>query len=271
MASSNSKRTEARANAAIDRYVFGNPDEEVGRAAVGYVRVSTHEQAERGMSLPAQRARIEAYCKLYNLDLISIEEDAGISGEYYDKRPGIQTAVHKCRHHRAVLVSYSLSRVSRALRDILFISEELSSAGADLACISEAFDTSQAAGRMIFKIFGVLAEFERELISERTTMGLAIKRNRLEKISRHSPYGWKREADEQGRLVPQDDEQVLRNRVISMLVAGTHPLKISRTFVREGLKYRGKQWRRTDVNRVISYALKIGELAYADFKKVTFS
>ena len=58
MASSNSKRTEARANAAIDRYVFGNPDEEVGRAAVGYVRVSTHEQAERGMSLPAQRVAV---------------------------------------------------------------------------------------------------------------------------------------------------------------------------------------------------------------------
>lgn len=270
MASSNSRRNEARLQAAIDAHVFGT-QEAAGRAAVGYVRVSTHEQAKRGMSLPAQRERITAYCKLYDLDLLSIEEDAGISGEYYDKRPGIQSAVKKCREHRGVLVAYSLSRISRALRDILFISEELSAAGGDMACISEAFDTSQAAGRMVFKIFGVLAEFERELIAERTTMGLAIKRNRLEKISRHSPYGWKPVALDNGKLVPDDDEQAMRNRVITMLVAGNHPMKIARIFRRDGLKYRGRQWRRTDVNRVISYALKIGELSFADVKKVTFA
>lgn len=269
MAGSSSRRSERRLEAAIEAHVFGG-GQKVSRAAVGYVRVSTHEQAEMGKSLPVQKERIKSYCELYGFDLISIEEDAGISGEYYDKRPGIQEALRKCREHHAVLVAYSLSRISRSLRDILFISEELVAGNGDMACISESFDTSTASGRMVFKIFGVLAEFERELIAERTRSVLASKRNEFQKISRFSPYGWKPDPDANGNLVPDDEEQAMRNRIIGMISAGMHPRRICSKLNAEGRLFRGvHNWRKRQVYRIIQHALNLGELTYADFSKVT--
>ena len=58
---------------------------------IGYTRVSTDEQADKGLSLGAQRAKIEAYCQLYDLELVAVIEDAGLSGKTL-KREGLQRA-----------------------------------------------------------------------------------------------------------------------------------------------------------------------------------
>lgn len=175
-----------------------------GKTAVGYVRVSTERQASEGVSLEAQRERIEGWATANGLSLSACYVDVGLSGGRADNRPGLQAALADACKRRAPLVVYSLSRVARSTRDALTIAERLEKSDADLVSLSEAIDTTSAAGKMVFRMLAVLAEFERDLVSERTTSALAYKRRQGVRISGKIPYGYRLEA---GQLVAVEDEQ----------------------------------------------------------------
>lgn len=89
---------------------------------------------------------------------------------------------------------YSLSRLARSTKDAIAIAERLDKAGADLVSLSEKIDTTTAAGKMVFRMLAVLAEFERDLVSERTTAALAHKAGKGERIG-EVPFGWTLAAD----------------------------------------------------------------------------
>ena len=93
---------------------------------VGYIRVSTTGQAEEGVSLEAQKAKIEAWCNLNDGELVALFEDAGISGGGMVKRDGLQDAL-KATTKGMALVTYSISRLARNTRDMLDIAERLES------------------------------------------------------------------------------------------------------------------------------------------------
>jgi DNA invertase Pin-like site-specific DNA recombinase len=173
---------------------------------VAYCRVSTADQAQEGVSLDAQRARAEAWCagQGYVLDAGDVHVDAGLSGKRADNRPALRAALDSVCASGGILVVYSLSRLARSIRDTLAIAERLDRAGADLVSLSEQIDTTSAAGRMLFRMLAVLAEFEREIIVERTRAALNHKRAKGERIGQ-VPYGWRLDAD--GRsLVPAPEE-----------------------------------------------------------------
>jgi len=139
--------------------------------AIGYIRVSTQGQADEGVSLAAQRAKIEAWCSLNDAELVAVFEDAGISGGSMNGRDGLHAALEATTKGMA-LVTYSISRLARNTRDMLDIAERLEKKGADLVSLSERIDTTTASGRMVFRMLAVLAEFEREQIGERTVSRL---------------------------------------------------------------------------------------------------
>src|SRR5262245_25874506 len=165
------------------------------KTVVGYIRVSTEGQATEGVSLEAQRARIEAWALANGYVVAAIHEDAGLSGGRADNRPGLQAAVADACSRKAPLVAYSLSRIARSTVDALEISERLHAAGADLVSLSERIDTTSAAGKMVFRMLAVLAEFERDQVSERTTMALQYKKAQGEKLGGRMPYGRQLAAD----------------------------------------------------------------------------
>lgn len=175
---------------------------------VGYVRVSTEDQAAEGVSLDAQRERIRAWAAanggmLADADLFV---DAGISGKRADNRPGLRAALDAVTERPgAVLVVYSLSRLARSTRDTINIGEQLEKSGADLVSLSERIDTTSAAGKMVFRMLAVLAEFERDLVSERTRGAFAYKRSRGERIGQ-IPFGSALSGDGR-RLVPDERER----------------------------------------------------------------
>jgi DNA invertase Pin-like site-specific DNA recombinase len=127
--------------------------------------------------------------------------DAGISGKRSDNRPALQAALDDVCRLRGVLVVYSLSRLARSTRDTLAIAERLEKAGADLVSLSEKIDTTSAAGKMIFRLLAVLAEFERDVISERTTGAMRHKKSKGERVGQ-VPYGSRLEPD--GRTLVAD-------------------------------------------------------------------
>ena len=178
--------------------------EETKRAA-GYIRVSTHGQAQDGVSLDAQEASIRAWCEANGYKLGKVYRDNGVSGKRADNRPGLQKALGYACRTKGAFVAYSLSRVARSTKDTIAIAERLENAGADLVSLSEKIDTTSAAGRMLFRMLAVLAEFERDVISERTKAALAHKKSKGERVG-GVPFGY-RIADNGVSLVPYEPEQ----------------------------------------------------------------
>ena len=175
---------------------------------VGYVRVSTPDQAAEGVSLAAQTARITAWCAASGatLDPADVFADAGVSGKRADNRPGLRDALDAVCLRGGVLVVYSLSRLARSTRDTIAIAERLAAAGADLVSLTEKIDTTSASGKMIFRLMAVLAEFERDLVAERTRGALAHKRSRGERIGQ-VPYGRRLAGD--GRTLETDAAELI--------------------------------------------------------------
>ena len=131
---------------------------------VGYARVSTDDQ-----NLNLQRDALDqAGCEQIFEDQLS-----GAKAE----RPGLHQALQYARAGDTIVV-WRLDRLSRSLKDLIEMVTLLESKGIGLKSLQEAIDTSSSSGKLIFHIFGALAEFERSLIIERTKAGLAAAKRR---------------------------------------------------------------------------------------------
>jgi site-specific DNA recombinase len=209
------------------------------KTAIGYIRVSTEQQANEGVSLDAQRAKIEAWCTHNGYELAQVYVDAGISGKSMDKRPGLQDALKSLKKGMA-LVSYSLSRLARSTKDAISIGETVAKRKADMVSLSEQIDTTTAAGRMMFQMLAVLAEFERNLTAERTTSALQHKKATGQKYTNITPYGF--EAIE-GRLVQVLAETEVVAEIQAARSSGNTLQSIADNLNGRGIPTKtGKQW-----------------------------
>ena len=209
------------------------------KQAIGYTRVSTEQQANEGVSLDAQRAKIAAWCAAHDYELVQVFVDAGISGKKMDNRPELLKARAAVKKGMA-LVAYSLSRLARSTKDLILISEEVAKKNGDLVSLSEQIDTTTAAGKMMFQMLAVLSEFERNLTAERTKGALQHKKATGQKYTNQTPYGF--EAIE-GRLVQVQQEAEIVAEIQAARSSGNTLQSIA-----DGLNGRniptktGKQW-----------------------------
>ncbi len=157
--------------------------------AIGYVRVSTTEQATEGISLENQKAKITAYCALNDMELVGIIEDAGKSGKNLN-REGIHDLLSriKGKEVEAVIV-YKLDRLSRKVIDTLNLIETFEKYCIAFHSLNEKIDTSTAMGRFFLNITASLAQMERDLISERTRDALQMKIANGQRAGQ-IPYGY---------------------------------------------------------------------------------
>ncbi len=174
--------------------------------AIGYVRVSTEDQAKDGVSLDNQKSKIEAYCQLKDLELIEIVEDAGISAKNL-RRPGVQRVLRMARKKKVdAIVVYKLDRIFRSTVDALETTKMFDKWGVSFHSIEETLDTQSAMGRFFFTLTAALAEMERQIIGERTKAALAHKRAKRESIGGYAPpYGY--DLDETRHLIRSSHEQ----------------------------------------------------------------
>ena len=184
------------------------------QTAIGYVRVSTDGQAKEGVSLEAQQRKIKAWCVANDFELAGLFVDAGISGKRADNRPELQNALNAVCKGKGVLIVYSLSRLARSTKDTIAISERLDKASADLVSLSEKLDTTSAAGKMVFRMMAVLAEFERDQISERTSSAMAHKKSKGERVGT-VPFGFLLLAD--GKTLVKDEKEQATIELLGLL------------------------------------------------------
>jgi len=144
---------------------------------VGYVRVSTTDQADEGVSLDAQEAKIRKYAELYELDLVAVERDAGVSGKTLE-RPGLKAALARISSGESNgLLICKLDRLTRSVADLGVLVDEFFT-DHELLSVSDNIDTRSASGRLVLNVLVSVAQWEREIISERTKEALAyLKRN----------------------------------------------------------------------------------------------
>lgn len=137
---------------------------------LGYARVSTNEQ-DLSLQLDALK---EAGCEKTFQDRVS-----GAKAE----RPGLQEALHYLRKGDTLVV-WRLDRLGRSLKHLIETVNDLEERGIGFQSLQESIDTTTSSGRLVFHIFGALAEFERNLIRERTQAGLEAARARGRKGGR---------------------------------------------------------------------------------------
>jgi DNA invertase Pin-like site-specific DNA recombinase len=219
------------------------------KKAIGYIRVSTDGQARDGVSLEAQKEKIQRWADDHGYLLEGIVEDAGISGKAMKNRPGLQQVLTRARRGGAVVV-YSLSRLARSTRDTIAIAEDLEKRGVDLVSLTEALDTTSAAGRMLFRLLAVLGEFERDLISERTSLALRHLQRQGRYIGGLVPYGFSRS----GQLVRKNSkEQATLHLAHELRAAGHSYQKTSRVLAEKGhMNRKGKPFGPFQIQRMVS-------------------
>jgi site-specific DNA recombinase len=158
---------------------------------VAYVRVSTEKQADHGVSLEAQQAKIAAYAQLYELDLVETVVDAAASAKSLE-RPGLKRALAMLDAGAATaLLVVKLDRLTRSVADLSRLIERYFAAGkAALLSVSEQIDTRSAAGRLVLNVLASVSQWEREAIGERTSMAMRHMAAQGQYTGGPPPYGY---------------------------------------------------------------------------------
>src|ERR1700720_2743354 len=161
---------------------------------LGYVRVSTDKQAERGISLEAQAEKIRAVALVQSAELSEIIVESGESAKSLN-RPGMARllAMVEGGQVKAVIVA-KLDRLTRSVKDLCELLERFERRGVALISVAESLDTSSAAGRLVLNIMTAVSQWEREAIGERTRDALQHKRRQSERVG-NIAFGYRLSAD----------------------------------------------------------------------------
>jgi len=218
---------------------------------IGYVRVSTDRQAEQGVSLEAQEAKIRAMATVQGADLIDVIVDGGESAKSLN-RPGLQRllALVNAGTIEAVIVA-KLDRLTRSVKDLCGLLELLEKRKVALVSVAESLDTGSAAGRLVITIMGAVSQWEREAIGERTRDALQHKRSNGECVG-NIEFGYRLAAD--GVHVEANPSEQAALAAIRKLRDSGHSLRRIAVALNDGghRTRRGSPWRLESVARVIN-------------------
>lgn len=216
---------------------------------IAYLRVSTDKQADRGVSLDAQRAKVAAYAELYDLELVEVVVDAGASAKTLD-RPGLARALGMLRKGEAeALLVVKLDRLTRSVRDLGELVERHFAPGkAALLSVGEQIDTRSAGGRLVLNVLANVSQWEREAIGERTAAAMHHKAACGEFTGGEAPFGW-RVVD--GRLEPVEAEQRVIAEARRLRSAGVSLRAVARELDAAGMRSRtGRPFAAVQVQRM---------------------
>lgn len=217
-----------------------------------YVRCSTDEQASVGVTLAAQESRLRAFVVATDRSVDNVVIDDGYSAKDLN-RPGIARLLDDVRTGAVgTVVVLKLDRMTRSVRDLATLLDLFAKADAALVSVTESLDTKTAAGRMVTNMLGVVAQWERETIGERTAFAHAHQRKSGKVYSGRTPFGYRATKDD--RLVPDPKTQPVLAMIRTMHANGEGA---SLRMIAKALTERriaaphGKQWYASSVKAII--------------------
>ena len=218
-----------------------------------YTRISTDEDHQK-YSLGAQKERLEAFCKAqwddeWKLHKVYRDTESGT----HMNRPGLEEMLYDAETQAFnTLLVFRVDRLSRKVRELAQMVDELTKNGVVLKSITEPFDTANAAGKMMLQMLGVFAEFEHATIVERTKVGMEKKAKGGNFVGGSVPYGFRLDAEK--GLVVQEEEALIVRKMFKMYALGKEGASaICNQLNEAGHRNRnGRKWGR----RVVLYMLK---------------
>jgi site-specific DNA recombinase len=174
---------------------------------MGYVRVSTEDQAREGVSLDAQEHRLHAYCQAKGWQLVAVVRDEGKSAKDMN-RPGLQRILADLAKRRRgwdALVVVKLDRLTRSVRDLGELTAAFRRSKVAFVSLDESVDTGSAAGELFLNVVASISQWERRAIGERTASAMAHLKAKGQRVSRQAAYGFRLAAG--GRVVVDQGEQ----------------------------------------------------------------
>jgi DNA invertase Pin-like site-specific DNA recombinase len=216
-----------------------------------YTRVSTREQAE-GSGLGTQRQKIRQWARLHDVENVELYEDAGASGGTTDREALHQLLEDVENGDIETVVVYKADRLSRSLRDLLtLLDNRLEPNGVRFVSVTEQFDTSTASGRLFLQMLGSFSEFERNVITERTTEGRRRKAEGGGHACGSVPFGYRK--TDGGELEPDPDTAPIVRRIFRMRRRREMSLRaIAEELNAEGVPtQRGGDWHASTVRYIL--------------------
>ncbi len=230
-----------------------------------YTRISTDEDHQK-YSLGAQHERLEAFCKAQYGDdwqLHKVYRDTE-SGTHMN-RPGLEEMLFDAESKALdVLLVFRVDRLSRKVRELAQMVDELTKNGVVLKSITEPFDTANAAGKMMLQMLGVFAEFEHATIVERTKVGMEKKAKSGRFVGGNVPFGYT--LDPEKGLVINEEEAVIVKKMFKMYAFGREgAFTICNRLNDTGFRKRsGKKWDKKVILHILKNPVYVGRLRWRE-------
>ncbi len=219
-----------------------------------YTRVSTQSQVEDGLSLEAQRKRLIESADYHRWQVFGFYEDAGFTGRDTE-RPSLKRMLTDASLHKfnKVLI-FKLDRLSRSVRDFSNMQKELEDYEVSISSVDLDLNTETASGKLTVSVLAAFAEFESDLIKERTQLSLADCRRKGQLLGR-PPYGYFRRAN--GVIVAEASKLRIVRLIFDKYLAGMGQWAIA-----EDLREHDHDVSRDIVRDVLSNPVYAGKIAY---------
>lgn len=219
------------------------------KIAVGYVRVSTDQQAEKGSSLENQVARIKDFCEQKGLVLENIYQDAGFSGKNTN-RPAFK-AMMKYIYENKVdsLIVWHSNRFARNLRDYVVHLYELEKRHVTFHSIEEP-EFSGSSGKAMRNLLAVFAEYQSDLTGEQVRSVKSNLKKNKQVYCGYAPLGF---SHDEGKLISDENQSIIVKRIFKMKNQGYSMNKISKVLNEEGIKgSKGGKFYRSTIQKILN-------------------
>jgi site-specific DNA recombinase len=228
-----------------------------------YTRISTDEE-NQPTSLHSQRERLQAFCKAQEGWRIVAHKQDQATGTKLD-RPGLQAALDLARTGAVdMLLVYRVDRLSRKVRQLAQLAEELDTLNVVLRSATEPFDTGSAAGRMMLQMLAVFAEFEHATIVDRISAGIERRAKEGRWFGGRPPFGYTFSSEERV-LVPDPVKAPVVRRVFDLYARkrlGTRT--IAQLLHDEGAPAPSAGWGHPGVHWIINNPTYVGKIRWRD-------
>jgi site-specific DNA recombinase len=226
--------------------------------------VSTEQQVD-GNSLATQKAQLLRYARDKGYAVTDIYVDAGLSGKDMN-RPELQRLLGDAAKRRFdIVLVWKVDRISRSMKDFLGLIATLREHGVELAALDQQFDTSDPVGTLTLHMLGGFAQFEREMLVERTKEGHLHRLRRQDWSCGPVPFGYRKE---NGRLIEVPQEAAVVRRIFDLFLKLKRRRAVAMRLNEEGVKTRkGKLWTGNRVTDILLNPVYIGANAYGRHRR----
>lgn len=253
----------------LNQQTFSNTSTVIKRVAI-YARVSTTEQAEEGYSIDEQERVLREWCDKQGHEVYEVYADRGISGKSIQNRPALKQLIEDANKQLFdIVLVWKTNRLARNVLDVLKIHEIFDKNYIAFRSFTENHETETPNGKLQFQMLAVIAEFERNAISENVKMGM-LARARQGKWNGGRVLGYDLEdvsspgdRRKHTRLVINEKEAKIVKRIFELYIAGNGYKAIANRVNKEGhVGKRGKPFSVSTIKTILENPVYVGMIRY---------